>query len=126
MNQVNVPASDPSLKDTTPIRRSAAATLTWGFRATAAILALGLLVTFIGGHDIETEATGFRDIIPDLLDGEGPAIVSLAILTMMLTPVATVIVIALGFLRIGDRRFGRVSLIVLGVLAISIIASFFR
>ena len=66
---------------------------------------------------------------PDILRQagvEGSAIVSLAILAMMATPVVTVITIAAGFFRINDRRFGQVSLVVLGVLCISIIAALLR
>lgn len=112
--------------DVAPIRGAAADTMMWGFRISAAILALGLLVTLLRGDEIESQATGFTSIIPDLIDGRGSAIVSLAIIAMMVTPVVTVIVIALGFSRINDHRYARVSLIVLGVLAVSITASFFR
>jgi len=61
-----------------------------------------------------------------VLDGKASGIVDLAILCLMATPVATVFVVALGFFRIGDRRYGLLSLIVLGVLAISISLSLFR
>jgi uncharacterized membrane protein len=98
----------------------------WGFRVSAAILALGVAVTLIRGDELETEATSFTNIVPDLIDGRGSAIVSLAILAMMVTPVATVIVVALGFSRIRDHRYARISMVVLAVLAVSIIASFFR
>ena len=125
MIEQSAPSTAPS-HDAAPIRSAAATTLMWGFRVTVAILAVGLGVTLLRGHDLESEATDFSDLIPGLLDGEGSAIVSLAILAMMVTPVATVIVTAWGFFRIGDRRYGRISLIVLGVLAISIIAAFFR
>ena len=125
MTEQSAPSTAP-VQDATPIRLAAANTLMWGFRVTVAILAVGLAVTLLRGHDLETQATDFTDIIPGLLDGEGSAIVSLAILTMMITPVVTVIVTAWGFFRIGDRRYGRISLVVLGVLAISIIAAFLR
>lgn len=118
--------TDASFDDVSPIRAAAADTLMWGFRVSAAILAIGLAVTLIRDEDIESKATGFTDILPDLIDGQGSAIVSLAILAMMVTPVATVIVIALGFSRINDNRYARISLIVLGVLVVSIVASFFR
>jgi uncharacterized membrane protein len=126
MTDSTTPATEPSLRDTAPIRASASNTLTWGFRVSATILAIGLIVTLLRGDDIETEATGFTSLVPNLLDGEGSAIVSLAILAMMITPVFTVITVAAGFFRIQDRRFGKISLVVLGVLAVSLIASFFK
>jgi uncharacterized membrane protein len=109
-----------------PIQETAARTLTWGFRVSASILAVGLIVTLARGDDLSKDATSFTDLIPDLLDGKGSAIVSLAILAMMATPVVTVMTVAAGFFKIGDRQFGRISLIVLGVLGISIVAALLR
>jgi uncharacterized membrane protein len=119
-------AANPPLRDMAPIQETAARTLTWGFRVSAAILAVGLIVTLARGDDLSKDATSLTDLIPDLLDGEGSAIVSLAILAMITTPVVTVMMIAAGFFKIGDRQFGRISLIVLGVLAVSIVAALLR
>ncbi len=109
-----------------PIYRSAITVLSWGFRLGAALLAVGLIVAAIKGEALERKAEAFPDIIPAVLDGKASGIVDLAILCLMATPVATVFVVALGFFRIGDRRYGLLSLIVLGVLAISISLSLFR
>ncbi len=54
------------------------------------------------------------------------AIVSLAILAMMVTPVVAVLVVARGFQEIGDRRYARISFVVLLVLAASIASSLLR
>jgi uncharacterized membrane protein len=112
--------------DLAPVYRSAIVVLTWGFRLGAALLALGLAEAAIKGESLERTAEDFPDVLPAVLDGKANGIVSLAILCLMATPVATVLVVAVGFLRVGDRRYGAFSLVVLCVLAISISLSLFR
>ncbi len=106
-----------------PIYRSAGLVLTWGFRVAAALLAAGLLLAAIQGDDLSESAEPIPDIVGNLLDGESSALVDLAIVAMVLTPVAAVIAIALGFSRIADRRYTLASFFVLAVLGISIIVS---
>jgi uncharacterized membrane protein len=104
----------------------AATVLKWGFRTSAVLLAVGIAVTLLRGDDISTESRRLLDIIPGVMDGEGSAIVTMSIVTMIATPVVATLVVALGFFALGDRRYGRISLAVLGVLAISVIAAFVR
>ena len=109
-----------------PVYRSAILVLTRGFRLGAALLALGLAVAAIKGESLKHSAEDFPDVLPAVFDGKASGIVSLAILCLMATPVATVLVVAVGFFRAGDRRFGAFSLVVLCVLTISISLSLFR
>lgn len=104
----------------------AATVFKWGFRVSAALLALGIVVTLARGNDISEAATPLRELLPRLFDGDGGAIVTLSIVTMIVTPVVTVLLVALGFFAGGDRRYGRVSLVVLGVLTISVVAALVR
>jgi uncharacterized membrane protein len=106
-----------------PIYRSAGLVLTWGFRVAAALLAAGLLLAAIQGDDLSEEAEPIPEIVDLLLDGKSSALVDLAIVAMVLTPVAAVIAIAVGFYRIADRRYAVASFFVLAVLGISIIVS---
>ena len=106
-----------------PIYRSAGLVLTWGFRIAATLLAGGLLLAAIQGEDLSSEAESIPKIVEHLLDGESRALVDLAIVAMVLTPVVAVLAIALGFYRIADRRYTVASLFVLAVLGISIIVS---
>ena len=55
-----------------------------------------------------------------------PPLIDLGILAMMLTPVATVLVIALNFSRLGERKFVSLTLGVLAILATSIAISLLR
>jgi uncharacterized membrane protein len=113
-------------RDTNPIRNSAASVLSWGFRGSVVVLAIGLIIAAFGDQTLAMKATSFADLIPDLLDGKASAIVSLAILGMMITPVVAVLVVARGFQSIGDRRYARISFVVLLVLAASIASSLLR
>lgn len=117
----NIPPHDQSKLD--PIYRSAGVVLTWGFRIAAALLAGGLLLAAIQGDDLSNAAEPIPEIVDHLLDGESSALVDLAIVAMVLTPVAAVMAIALGFYRIADRRYTLASVFVLAVLGISIVVS---
>jgi hypothetical protein len=109
-----------------PIYRSAIATMTWGFRLGATLLAIGLVVAAIKGESIEEAAESYSNVLPEVFDGDANGIISLAILSLVGTPVAATLAVALGFYRIGDRRFAGFSLVVLCVLAVSISVSLFR
>jgi uncharacterized membrane protein len=109
-----------------PIYQSAITVLSWGFRIGAATLGIGLLVAIIRQESIRTNAEAYPDILPSVFDGEASGIISLAIVVLVATPVVTVLMVATGFFRIGDRRFGLLSLIVLAVLGVSISLSLFR
>ena len=114
---------DPELA---PLYRAAGLVLTWGFRLAAALLAGGLLLAAIRDESISKEAEPLSEILSLLLDGHSTALVDLSILAMILTPVATVLVIAVGFLRLNDRRYALASLFVLAVLGVSIAISLVR
>ena len=113
-------------RDTDPIRNEAASVLSWGFRFSVVVLAIGLAIAAFGDQTLAVKATSLENLIPDLLDGNASAIVSLAILAMMITPVIAVLVVARGFHKIGDRRYARISFVVLLVLAASIASSLLR
>ena len=104
----------------TPLYNAAIMVLTWGFRTGSALLAIGLILALARREPLNREADSFADVIPAILDGRAAGMVDLAILWLMVTPVATVIVVAGGFLRLGDRRYALLSLLVLAVLGVSI------
>lgn len=108
------------------IYRSAILVLTWGFRVGAAVLTVGLAVALAKREALSHEADPFREVIPAILDGKAAGIIDLSILSLMATPLVTVLTVALGFFRIGDRRFGWLSLLVLGVLCVSVTLSLLR
>jgi uncharacterized membrane protein len=103
-----------------PLYDAAVKTLFWGFRLGAALLALGIVVALVKREPLGTEADPIPDVIAMVRAGYASGIIDLAILWFMLTPVATVIVVAASFWRLGDRRYALLCLIVLAILGTSV------
>jgi uncharacterized membrane protein len=103
-----------------PLYDAAVKTLFWGFRLGAALLAMGIVVALVKGEPLGHEADPIPDVIAMVRAGYASGIIDLAILWFMLTPVATVIVVAASFWRLGDRRYALLSLVVLAILGVSV------
>ncbi len=105
---------------------AARTSLTWGFRIGAAFLTVGIIVALARQEPLRSEAQPLPDLIPALFDGRASALVELAILSIISTPVMTALVIAAGFLRIGDKLYAMLSLLVLMILGTSIVLALVR
>lgn len=103
-----------------PLYDAAVKTLFWGFRLGAALLALGIVVALVKREPLGTEADPIPDVTAMVRAGHASGIIDLAILWFMLTPVATVIVVAASFWRLGDRRYALLCLVVLAILGASV------
>ena len=103
-----------------PLYDAAVKTLLWGFRLGATLLALGIVVALVKREPLGHEADPLADVVATVRAGYASGIIDLAILWFMLTPVATVIVVAAIFWRLGDRRYSLLSLIVLAILGASV------
>jgi uncharacterized membrane protein len=106
--------------DLAPLARGVTAALTWGFRIGAALLAVGVALAVLRREPLNREAEPFVEVLPAVLEGSAAGVVDLAILWLMTTPVLAVVALLVGFLRLGDRRYAVLSLLVLLVLGISI------
>ena len=103
-----------------PLYDASVKTLFWGFRLGAALLAVGVVAALVKREPLGHEADPLGDIVATVRAGYASGIIDLAILWFMLTPVATVIVVAASFWRLGDRRYALLSLIVLAILGASV------
>jgi uncharacterized membrane protein len=103
-----------------PLYDAAVKTLIWGFRLGAALLALGIVAALVKREPLGHEADPLADVIATVRAGYASGIIDLAILWFMLTPVATVVVVAASFWRLGDRRYALLSLVVLAILGASV------
>lgn len=103
-----------------PLYDSARLVLAWSFRIGAALLLIGIVLALIQRQPLNHVTTGFGQVIPAVLRGDAAGVVDLAILWLMASPVFAVIVVAIGFFRVGEPRYGIVSLLVLLVLGVSI------
>ena len=109
-----------------PLYDAAVKTLFWGFRLGAALLALGIVAALVKREPLGHEADPLTDVVATVRAGYASGIIDLASLWFMLTPVATVIVVAVSFWRLGDRRYALLSLIVLAILGASVALSLYR
>jgi hypothetical protein len=103
-----------------PLYDAAVKTLFWGFRLGAALLAAGISMALVKRQPLETKADPIPEVIMMVRAGYASGVIDLAILWFMLTPVATVIVVAASFWRLGDRRYALLCLIVLAILGASV------
>lgn len=94
--------------------------LTWSFRVGAALLLLGIVLAVIQRQPLNHVTEGFGEVIPSVLRGDAAGVVDLAILWLMITPVLVVLILAVGFFRLGERKYGLLSLLVLAVLGASV------
>jgi uncharacterized membrane protein len=109
-----------------PVYRAAITVMTWGFRTGAALLVIGLAIAAAKRESINHEVDPFSEIFPNIFDGKAAGIIDLAILALMVTPLITVVTVAVGFRRAGDRRCSHLSFVVLGILGISVLLSMLR
>ncbi len=103
-----------------PTYATAGRVLGWSFRVGAGLLTVGLVLAFVRGEPLGREVDPLGEIGPALGAGHAAGVVDLAILWLMASPIFAVIAVAVGFLRLGDRRYALLSLLVLAVLAASI------
>ena len=111
---------DQRTAELAPLYAAAGATLSWGFRFGAVLLAAGLALAVARDEPLPREAEPFAEIGPALVEGRSAGIIDAALLWLVATPVAAVLVVAVGFVRLRDRRYAGLSLLVLAVLGVSI------
>ena len=109
-----------------PLYTSAALILTWSFRLGAALLLLGIVLAVLQRQPLNHVTGAFGEVVPSVLRGEATGVVDLAILWLMASPVVVVLVVAIGFWRLGERRYTALSLLVLLVLGVSIALALVR
>lgn len=103
-----------------PVALAAIATLNWGFRIAAALLLLGVGFSLARQDALDSELPTIGSLLDEVTALHGAGFIGLSILTIVVTPVFTTLSISLGFFRIGNRRYGVLTLIVLAILAASI------
>lgn len=102
------------------VYRSAIRMLQVGFWIAVSLFVAGIIWSAIEREPLTETVEPIQDLPGLIRDGHPAAVIDLAILTLMLTPVATVLAVAIAFVRMGDQRYGVISLFVLIVLLLSI------
>jgi uncharacterized membrane protein len=109
-----------------PIYPQVVAVLRKGFRVAAALLVLGIAIALVRQEPLAERADSFADIPGALADLKARGFIDLAIIAIVLTPLAAVITILRGFIAAGDTRFARFTGGVLAILVASIVLSLFQ
>lgn len=97
-----------------------------GFRIAAVLLVTGLVIALIRQEALATEVDSFSKIPNALVHLHARAFIDLAIIAIVLTPVAAVVTIWRSFRARGETRFAGYTMGVLAVLGASIALSLVR
>lgn len=108
------------------IYEDAIKSLHYGFYVAVALFVAGAVWSIAKRQELSETVLPFQEIPGEILDGNPIALIDLSLLALMLTPVATVILIAINFYRLDERRYALFTLLVLVTLAISIAISLFK
>jgi uncharacterized membrane protein len=103
-----------------PLYDSVRFALTWSFRIGAALLLIGIALAVLQRQPLNHVTEGFEQVLPGVLRGDADAVIDLAILWLMVSPVLVVTIVAAGFFRLGERKYALLSVLVLIVLGVSI------
>lgn len=115
----NPPGADAQLALNVPTAR----VLRWGFRASGALLLVGLGASIAQGEELHRSVESIPVILRQIGDGNGAGIVALGILVMIATPIASTFSVVLSCIRIGDRRYALIASAVLVILFVSALIS---
>jgi len=99
------------------LARAVSWTLLAGLTASVALILLGWLFTVKNGMSENPQAKGW---VAKAAHGDGTAILKLGLLVLMLTPVARVLILAIGWARQRDWTFSLIALCVLALLGVSV------
>ncbi len=91
-----------------------------GFSGSLALLIVGMVLIVTRKQSLPSHLVPLDEIVPGLIEGSAAPFVTLGILTMILTPVISTVTICLTFLQQGDRRYARLSAVVVLILILSI------
>ncbi len=106
--------------DQARLRELAARVLETGFRVAVVIMAAGLVLAVIRQEPLPSTLEGPADIARGFVRADPEAIVGLGIVSIILTPFVSTLVIAMTFYRQGNRRYALISSLVLAILLTSI------
>ena len=108
------------------VYRIARAALVAGFVLAVSLVAIAVALVVITGDPIAGSTMDIGDLPAAVRDGDPSAVAELAILAVVLTPILTTLCVIAGFLRIGDRRYAAISVLVLVVLSASMVVALLR
>lgn len=95
-------------------------TLLAGLIVSGLLLVVGLTVMLVQGHEQAPKSEPFLTVLRDSARFNGPAVTTLGLLALMITPIVRVAVLLVGWTIERDWRFAGVALAVLVLLCMSL------
>jgi uncharacterized membrane protein len=108
-------------KENERMARAVGWTLSTGLTISALLLVAGWFLLIVRSQAAAKSSAGAPSLLIRAAHGDGEALLELGLIVLMLTPVARVLVLAIGWLSQRDWTFGLVACCVLGLLALSVI-----
>lgn len=115
------PTREPAAEPDERLATLLALPLQIGTLAAVALVALGLVMSWLGPSQPST--TEHRALIDTIRAGGAPAVMSLGLLLLTLVPLGVAIGAVIGFWRAGERRYLVGSAVVAGLLVASLLVS---
>lgn len=126
-SEMGIPEMPPVTPDPVMlVYRIARRALIAGFGVTVALAAAALVLVGVSGDPIAESTMALSDLPAAVRDGDPSAVAEMAIFTIVLTPILTTLCVIGGFVRIGDRRYAAISVLVLLVLSGSMVVALLR
>ncbi len=102
------------------LARAVSRTLTTGLTASVILMLIGW-VFVMRGTPVEHPEKGWLSLPDRALQGDGTAFLALGLVVLMLTPVARVLILAIGWARDRDWTFSLIAFCVLVLLSLGVI-----
>lgn len=107
-------------EDSRQLQRWVHWTLLAGLSISAALLTCGLAAMLAQGHEHAPRHESLATLCREAAEFQGPAITTLGLLVLMITPIMRVVVLVAGWAVRRDWLFASVALVVLGLLVLSL------
>jgi uncharacterized membrane protein len=102
------------------LARAVSWTLFFGLSISVVLIVLGWLFTLRKEPSGNAHVTGWLALPAGALHGDATAILQLGLIVLMLTPVARVLILAIGWARSRDWTFSLIAFCVLALLGLSV------
>ncbi len=95
--------------------------LAWGVWVSAGLMLVGLLLNLRSGHGLPAAVPALNQILPQLLALQPDSFLAVGLVVLIATPILRVVISAVAFLLESDRRYARITGIVLLIVIASIV-----
>lgn len=91
-----------------------------GFWSSLALLTAGVCLLVVRSESLPSHLVPLDEVVSSLSEGSSESFITLGIIAMILTPVASTLAICLTFVQQRDRRYATLAVIVLLILLLSV------